>query len=121
MSPPLASIAAGVIDIDLLRHLAATNRKALERMIDISIDILDQVDPDPDLEPCGDDEPLVADGDAQDASWHEGASLVGYGMTNISREDDEAGCKPLWATKEGRDFVNARRANLGMQPIRRRR
>lgn len=119
-SPALSSIVSGVPDVDLLRALAATNRKALERMIAISIDILDQTDPDPDLEPCGDDEPLVSDGDAQDVSWHERASLVGFGMTNISREDDEIGGKPLLATREGRDFANTRRARLGLAPVRRR-
>lgn len=52
----LRGIARGVPDVDLLRALAATNRPALERMIAISIDILDALDPDPDIEeddPCG--------------------------------------------------------------------
>lgn len=47
-SPALSSIARGVPDVDLLRTLAATNRPALERMIAISIDILDEVDGDAD-------------------------------------------------------------------------
>lgn len=60
-SPSLAPIAAGIIDADLLRTLAATNRRALERLIAVGIDILDEMDPDPDLEPeedgaCDEDE-----------------------------------------------------------------
>lgn len=49
-SPSLAPIAGGIIDADLLRALAATNRPALERMIAISIDILDEIDGDPDAQ-----------------------------------------------------------------------
>lgn len=60
-SPTLSSIARGVPDVDLLRHLAATNRKALERMIAISIDILDQVDGDADDQDgcAAEDEPVA--------------------------------------------------------------
>lgn len=49
-SPPLSSIAAGIIDADFLRTLAATNREALESLIAVSIDILDAIDGDTDSE-----------------------------------------------------------------------
>ncbi|MBN8844307.1 MAG: hypothetical protein J0H88_13780 [Sphingomonadales bacterium] len=60
-SPDLSSIARGVPDVDLLRALAATNRTALERMIEVSIDILDEVDGDADdQDGCGaEDEPCA--------------------------------------------------------------
>lgn len=122
MSPPLSSIARGVPDVDLLRALAATNRKALERMIAISIDILDAVDPDPDME---DDDPAgQCDEDGCNITPHRnafnGRMLEGAGCV-LSDDDADELYKPLWATQEGRDFANIRRANLGLPPIRLRR
>lgn len=121
-SPALSSLARGVPDVDLLRHLAATNRKALERMIAISIDILDQTDPDPDLEeddPSGQcDEDGLNTGSPRNALH--GRLLEGPGCV-LSDDDVDEGYRPLWQTAEGRDFVNARRASLGILPIRRRR
>lgn len=60
-SPALSSIARGVPDVDLLRALAATNRKALERMISLCIDILDEVDGDADAQDgdSAEDEPVA--------------------------------------------------------------
>ncbi|QUM70855.1 hypothetical protein [Sphingopyxis granuli] len=116
-----ATLARGVPDIDLLRALAATNRKALERMIAVSIDILDQTDPDPDLEE--DDPSGVCDEDGANTGMQHNALnhrvLEGPGCV-LSDDDVDEVYRPLWQTPEGRDFVNARRASLGILPIRRR-
>ena len=120
-SPSLSSLARGVPDVDLLRHLAATNRKALERMIAISIDILDQTDPDPDLEeddPGGQCDEDGCNTGLQRNALH-GRVLEGPGCV-LSDDDVDEVYRPLWQTPEGRDFVNARRASLGILPIRRR-
>lgn len=50
VSIPLASIARGAPDADLLRRLALSDRKLLESFINAAIDALDTVDGDPDLE-----------------------------------------------------------------------
>lgn len=121
MSPSLAPIAAGVIDADLLRALAATNRPALERMIAIGIDILDQIDPDPDLEE--DDPAGQCDEDGCNTTPPRNVltarSLAGAGCL-LSDDDVDEGYRPLWATREGRAFANARRARLGLSPVCRR-
>lgn len=120
-SPSLSSIARGVPDVDLLRALAQTNRKALERMIAISIDILDQTDGDPDLEeddPSGQCDEDELNTGPQVNALH-GRILEGPGCV-LSDDDVDEVYRPLWTTQEGRDFVNARRANLGILPIRRR-
>ncbi|MBW8294751.1 hypothetical protein [Sphingopyxis sp.] len=120
-SPSLAPIAAGVIDADLLRALAATNRPALERMIAIGIDILDQIDPDPDLEeddPTGQcDEDELNTGSPRNVLHTR--SLDGAGCV-LSDDDMDVVYKPLWGSREGRAFANARRARLGLSPVGRR-
>lgn len=120
-SPSLTPIAGGIIDADLLRALAATNRPALERMIAISIDILDALDPDPDLEeddPAGQcDEDELNTGSPRNALH--GRMLDGAGCV-ISDDDMEEAYKPLWGSREGLAFANARRARLGLSPVRRR-
>ncbi|WP_137871472.1 hypothetical protein [Sphingopyxis sp. 2PD] len=120
-SPALSSIARGVPDVDLLRALAATNRKALERMIAISIDILDALDPDPDLEeddPCG-----QVDEDGINTvipiNLFNVRALNGPGCT-LSDDDGDDSYQPLFATADGRAFANARRARLGLAPVGRR-
>lgn len=121
MSPSLAPIAAGVIDADLLRALAATNRPALERFIAISIDILDAIDGDADLEE--DDPTGQADEDGINAVFSIHAlnrrSLAGAGCV-LSDDDFDEVYQPLLATADGRDFANARRARLGLLPVGRR-
>lgn len=47
-SPALTPIASGIINADLLRALAATNRPALEHFIAVAIDALDEIDGDAD-------------------------------------------------------------------------
>src|SRR3546814_12443258 len=112
-SPALAPIAGGIIDADLLRALAATNRPALERMIAISIDILDALDPDPDIEE--DDPSGQADEDginvAPPINTLNKRSLSGPGC--ILRDDafDEV-YQPLRASRDGRASANARQATF---------
>lgn len=118
-SPALSSIVRGVPDVDLLRALAATNRKALENMIAISIDILDAIDPDPDME---DDDPAVQcdeDGINTCSSRNalHGRYLDGAGCI-LSDDDCDHVYRSLRGSAEGRAFLNARRANLGLPPIR---
>lgn len=43
-------------------------RKAVERCIESLIDLLDQMDPDPDMEPSGDTEPYLAA--SSGSAWH---------------------------------------------------
>lgn len=120
-SPSLTPIAGSIIDADLLRALAETNRPALERMIAISIDILDALDPDPDLEeddPAGQcDEDELNTGPQRNALH--GRILDGAGCV-LSDDDMDEAYKPLWATPNGRAFANARRARLGLSPVCRR-
>lgn len=113
----LSSIARGVPDVELLRALAATNRSALERMINIAIDILDQTDADPDLEP---EEDGACDEEEISTGFHALRNMPGPGCP-IADEDSAEEYRPLWQTPEGREFANARRASLGMLPIARRR
>lgn len=117
-SPSLAPIAGGIIDADLLRMLAATNRPALERMIAISIDILDALDPDPDIEE--DDPSGQADEDginvAPPINILNKRSLSGAGCI-LSDDDFDEVYEPLRASTQGRAFANARRANLGLPPM----
>ncbi len=117
-SPVLSSIARGVPDVDLLRALAATNRKALERMITISIDILDALDPDPDLE---EDDPH---GQVDEDGINSGPPLNLLNRRNlsgagciISDDDFDEVYEPLRASSNGRAFANVRRANLGLPPM----
>ena len=118
-SPNLTPIVGGIIDADLLRALAATNRPALERMIAISIDILDALDPDPDLEeddPAGQcDEDELNTGPP--CNVLQGRGLNGAGCA-ISDDDMDVVHKPLWGSRNGRAFANARRARLGLSPVR---
>lgn len=121
-SPTLSSIARGVPDVDLLRALAATNRKALERMIAISIDILDALDPDPDLE---DDDP-AGQCDEDELTTEPPRNVLNRRILDgagciLSDDDMDEVYQPLLATPDGRAFANARRANLGLPPIARRR
>jgi len=117
-SPSLTPIAGGIIDADLLRALAATNRPALERMIAISIDILDALDPDPDIEE--DDPSGQADEDginvAAPINLLNKRSLAGAGCM-LSDDDFDDVYEPLRASSNGRAFANVRRANLGLPPI----
>lgn len=120
-SPNLSSIARGVPDVDLLRALAATNRPALERMIAISIDILDALDPDPDVEDddpagqCDEDELTTAlPRNSLNRRILDGAGCV------LSDDDMDEVYQPLLTTPDGRAFANARRARLGLAPVRRR-
>jgi hypothetical protein len=120
-SPTLTPIAAGLIGPDLLRALAATNRAALENMIEVGIGILDGIDPDPDLEeddPGGQCDEDGCNTGLQRNALH-GRVLEGPGCV-LSDDDVDEVYRPLWQTPEGRDFVNARRASLGILPIRRR-
>jgi hypothetical protein len=48
MSPALAPVAVGVVDVDLIRSLAMTNRKTLNRFVQAAIDIMDEIDGDAD-------------------------------------------------------------------------
>lgn len=116
-SPALSSIARDVPDVDLLRALAVTNREALERMITIGIDILDALDPDPDLEP---EEDGACDEDEISTGFHALRNMPGPGCA-ISDCDSDEHYKPAWQSPEGRAFVNARRVGLGLLPIRSRR
>lgn len=120
-SPSLAPIAGGVIDADLLRALAATNRRALEHFIAVAIDVLDALDGDPDLEE--DDPSGQADEDGINTVIPINAlnvrSLAGAGCL-ISDDDMDEAHEPLLATREGRAFANARRARLGLFPVCRR-
>lgn len=78
VSIPLASIARGAPDADLLRALAATNRPALERMIEISIDILDEVDGDADDQ----------DGDSAEDEPCAYFAIAGHGAGCLVSDDD---------------------------------
>lgn len=120
-SPNLTPIAGGIIDADLLRALAATNRPALERMIAISIDILDALDPDPDLEDddpagqCDEDElNILPPRNVLNRRILDGAGCV------LSDDDMDEVYQPLLATPDGRAFANARRDRLGLAPVCRR-
>jgi hypothetical protein len=117
-SPSLTPIARGIIDADLLRALAATNRPALERMIAIGIDILDALDPDPDIE---EDDPH---GQVDEDGINSGPPLNLLNRRNlsgagciISDDDFDEVHEPLRASSNGRAFANARRANLGLPPM----
>lgn len=121
ISPSLTPIAGGIVDADLLRALAATNRAALEHFIAVAIDMLDLVDGDPDLE---DDDPSgQADEDGINTvipiNLFNVRALNGAGCT-LSDDDGDDGYQPLFATADGRAFANARRARLGLAPVRRR-
>jgi hypothetical protein len=120
-SPSLAPIAGGIIDADLLRALAATNRPALERFIAVAIDMLDLVDGDPDFEE--DDPSGQSDEDGINTlipiNLLNVRSLAGAGCI-LSDDDFDEVYQPLMATADGRAFANARRARLGLSPVCRR-
>lgn len=91
-SPALAPIAGGIIDVDLLRALAATNRKALERMITIAIDALDEIDGDAD-----DQDGNGAEDDA--CAWFSDPSWVGSAAG--CPVADPGGCQFVGSEPEG--------------------
>ncbi len=120
-SPALAPIANGIINADLLRALAATNRPALEHFIAVAIDALDFIDGDPDLEEDDPSGQVDEDGINTVIPIHlfNVRALNGAGCT-LSDDDGDDGYQSLLATADGRAFANARRARLGLAPVSRR-
>lgn len=119
---PLTSIGGAAPDPAVLQHIAATSRKTLERFVAAAIDALDTVDGDPDLEeddPCGQADEDGCNLGIQRNALH-GRILEGAGCI-LSDDDADELYKPLWATREGRDFADARRERLGLPPLRQRR
>lgn len=115
MSPDLSSIARGVPDVDLLRTLAATNRKTLERFIATAIEIMDDIDaPAEDLEP--EDDYSGGEDDFDPARPSLMGGIEGAGCV-ISDDDCDHVYKSLRGSAEGRAFLNARRIKLGLPPI----
>lgn len=118
-SPSLAPIAGVIVGADLLRALAATNRPALEHFIAAAIDVLDAVDGDPDVEE--DDPSGQADEDGINTvipiNMLNRRTLAGAGCL-LSDDDGDETYRPLLATADGRAFANARRARLGLSPVR---
>ena len=105
MSPALPSIARGVLNVDLLRALAATNRQALENMIAISIDILDEIDGDADGQDGNgaEDEPVARFNDPDWLRRKKMADLPGCPVADPSGDgdwswpaSDAAECSPLF-------------------------
>ena len=75
------------------RVLSRYDRGQLADFIEVAIGLLDTLDGDPDLEPNGDDENVIANGDTQDAAWLEWdqvrSSSRGQQVTGTYNEDDE--------------------------------
>ena len=76
------------------RVLSRYDRAQLADFIEVAIGLLDTMDGDPDLEPNGDDENVMADGDMRDTAWFEWdqvrANTRDSQIAGTDNEDDEA-------------------------------
>ena len=80
--PPMPAVA---------RILSRYDRESLAVFLTVAIDLMDAMDDDPDLEPCGDDEAPFADGDTGDVSWAEIPALRGRLIAGRNEDDELAG------------------------------
>jgi len=95
----------------ILAMLARHSRKEIEGFISIAIDLLDMTDPDPDLEPNGDQEGACDEDEI--STRPDMATGLGPGCV-YSDEDADVDRKPLWATAAGRAERARRRERMGL-------
>lgn len=97
----------------VMQMLARHSRREVEGFISIAIDLLDMTDPDPDLEPNGD----------QEGAFDEDEISTGFEMVRrgsegpgcpIADDDFDEARSPLWKTAAGRAERARRRERMGL-------
>lgn len=113
MSKHNSITAASQAPSPIMQMLARHSRRELEGFISVAIDLLDMSDPDPDLEPNGDQEGAYDEDEISTAFDMVRRGSEGPGC-HIADSDFDDARAPLWKTPAGRAERARRRELMGL-------